>query len=304
MLCGIDFSQDSRTALQYAAAVGSRGGGRVSAIFVDDPLLERAAAVQFDEQIAEKTARELQKFIASAVGAEAASRVTPVLSSGEPADEIQKAAKRLGADLIVLGTRGLGGAGKLFFGSTTSRVLRTARCPVLAVPASRSRKKAVAADWPTHMLAAIKVGEQSALDGKAAADVAAWFRAALTFVTVVEPAQSPLWLLRGRRADDRRRLLSAKARLSETAAKLGLKKTNVRALFGNPAEQIVAAAVDCGSDLIVLRLRAESGLLGSRQGSVTYRVLSTTKLPVLALSERAKPVRARHLQPDEWYNFE
>jgi nucleotide-binding universal stress UspA family protein len=284
MLCGIDFSQDSRTALQHAAAIARRSGGRVSAIFVDDPLLERAAAVQFDDQIAEKTARELQKFITSAVGAEAASRVTPVLSSGEPADEIQKAAKRLGADLIVLGTRGLGGAGKLFFGSTSSRVLRTTRCPVLAVPASRSRRKEVAPGWPARILAAIKTGDRTNADAKAAAAVAASFRAALTLATVIEPVQAPLSLLRGRRSADRERLLSAKTRLSEAAARLGLKNSSVRVLFGNPAEQIVAAAVDFECDLIVLQLRADKGLLGSRQGSVTYRVLSTTKVPVLALS--------------------
>jgi hypothetical protein len=36
--------------------------------------------------------------------------------------------------------------------------------------------------------------------------------------------------------------------------------------------------------MIVLRLRADKGFLGSRQGSVTYRVLSTTRAPVLALT--------------------
>jgi nucleotide-binding universal stress UspA family protein len=259
----------------------------MSAIFVNDPLLERAAAVTFGgRSVADESARELQNFITSAVGKDAASRVAPVLSSGEPAGEIQKAAKRMGADLIALGTRGLGGAGKLFFGSTTSRVLRTTSRPVLAVPASRARRKGINQQWPTHVLAAVKAGEPTALDVKAAAGVAAGFRSRLTLVTVVEPVQSPQWL-RGRRSDDRARLLSARNRLSEAAAKAALEQTkhaDVHALFGNPAEQIVAAAVDCGGDLIVLRLRADKGFLGSRQGSVTYRVLSTTKVPVLALT--------------------
>src|SRR5262245_12432242 len=115
VLCGIDFSDYSRFALQYAAAMARREDGRVSVVFVNDPLLVRAAAATYDEAaMTQATERELQKFISDALGAANAQRVERVAAVGEPATEIKAAAKTLRADLVVLGTRGLGNAGKLF----------------------------------------------------------------------------------------------------------------------------------------------------------------------------------------------
>ena len=53
----------------------------------------------------------------------------------EPAEEILDAADRLGAALIVLGTRRRTPVGKLLMGSTAQRVLLQATCPVLSVKA-------------------------------------------------------------------------------------------------------------------------------------------------------------------------
>src|SRR5262245_43464236 len=102
VLCGIDFSQDSRAALQYAGAVAHRAGGRVVALFVNDELLEQAARIVLPKaDLAARTMRELEKFVASALGPDA-TLVAPEVTSGKPADEIQKAAGRVNADLIVL----------------------------------------------------------------------------------------------------------------------------------------------------------------------------------------------------------
>jgi Universal stress protein family len=45
-----------------------------------------------------------------------------------------KLARQPGADLIVMGTRGMGGIMRLLLGSTAEAVLRNSRTPVLAVP--------------------------------------------------------------------------------------------------------------------------------------------------------------------------
>ena len=57
---------------------------------------------------------------------------------GEPVDEIVAAAELVGAELIVMPTEGRHGVFDALRGSTTERVLRRARCPVLAVPALRA----------------------------------------------------------------------------------------------------------------------------------------------------------------------
>jgi nucleotide-binding universal stress UspA family protein len=54
---------------------------------------------------------------------------------GEPVERILDAAERLQADLIVMATAGEQGLLEMLRGSTTDKVLRGARCPLLAVPA-------------------------------------------------------------------------------------------------------------------------------------------------------------------------
>jgi len=57
---------------------------------------------------------------------------------GEPVDEIVAAAELVKADLIVMPTEGRHGVFDALRGSTTERVLRRVRCPLLAVPAGRA----------------------------------------------------------------------------------------------------------------------------------------------------------------------
>ena len=56
-----------------------------------------------------------------------------VLADGDPAEEILRVAKENKCDVIVLGTHGRRGIGRLVMGSVAEQVLRRADCPVLTV---------------------------------------------------------------------------------------------------------------------------------------------------------------------------
>ena len=56
-----------------------------------------------------------------------------VLRSGEPWQIVSEVMSEKNIDLIVMGTRGLGGISKLFLGSTAEKAMRHASCPVLTV---------------------------------------------------------------------------------------------------------------------------------------------------------------------------
>jgi nucleotide-binding universal stress UspA family protein len=56
-----------------------------------------------------------------------------VLVEGVPATEIVNLAKDKSCDLIVMGTHGRTGLGRLLMGSVAEQVVRTAHCPVLTV---------------------------------------------------------------------------------------------------------------------------------------------------------------------------
>ncbi len=60
-------------------------------------------------------------------------KLQTLLAEGHPAEEILKAAKRLRADLVVMGSRGLTGMEKILLGSVSAKVTRHAACSVLVV---------------------------------------------------------------------------------------------------------------------------------------------------------------------------
>ena len=283
ILCPVDFSSHSRQALRYAAELARRSGASLSAVFVNDPLLAEAAAAAYDtRELARRSERELRLFVGRAIGTKARAGVTCTVFLGDPPAEIIKLARRARTDLVVLGTQGLSGASKLFFGSTTERVLRKASTPVLTIP---PQGKAVGPRWPGRgLVAAVDLGSQATADASRAADVAEWFGVDLTLVHIVSPTRAPRWLTTGLRSHDRSRLARARAKLERIQA--GLPHTvgiTCHVLVGRPAEQIAALADDLGAGLVVATLRARDGLFGTPRGSITYQVLCSAGVPVLAL---------------------
>jgi len=137
ILCPVDLSATSRAALRAAREMADSFDAKLSVLFVDDPLLSRAA-LRFDEdEIARKTRAELTRFVQRVIGER--SKCGYEIVTGKPAEEILKAARRLDADLIVMGTQGNRGPRRLFFGSTADAVLRRSTLPVLVVPPTRAR---------------------------------------------------------------------------------------------------------------------------------------------------------------------
>src|SRR5215467_2652578 len=127
ILCGVDFSSASRQALRVAAALARANGSRLIVLFADDPMLVAAAKAAHDIRgSAHSTAAALDRFIARTVRP-LSPKVRAMVTSGSAADELLKAARRQHADLVVIGTRGMGKVARLLLGSTADHVLRRAR---------------------------------------------------------------------------------------------------------------------------------------------------------------------------------
>ena len=132
ILCPVDLSATSRAAARTAAVMAGRFKAKLIVMFVDDPLLSQAAARFDEDEIARRTQAELTTFVQKAIGPR--TRCTYEIVNGDPAEEILKAARRLQADLIVMGTQGRRGPKRLFFGSTAATVVKRTTIPVLVVP--------------------------------------------------------------------------------------------------------------------------------------------------------------------------
>ncbi len=77
--------------------------------------------------VSEARAHLLDALVRSGVAART------IVTTGDPAASILKAAAELPAGLLVIGTRGRTGLARLLLGSVASEVARSATCPVLAV---------------------------------------------------------------------------------------------------------------------------------------------------------------------------
>ncbi len=61
------------------------------------------------------------------------SKVNSIVESGDPADEILITAKKIDADIIIIGYKGYGKEGRFLLGSVTDKVVRHASMSVLVV---------------------------------------------------------------------------------------------------------------------------------------------------------------------------
>ena len=95
--------------------------------------------------------RSMEKALADYRRRYPAQRIQKMLVEGGPVEAILDLAREEGADLIVMGTKGLGGLERAVLGSVTLGVTRAAPCPVLVVPEeaafSRPEKVVFATDF-------------------------------------------------------------------------------------------------------------------------------------------------------------
>jgi len=127
IVVGVDGSSTARSALRWAAAEGALHGASVTAVMAWSYLDQTGG--QFDPGYGEVDARRaLEAAVASAgPGVEVLLEVVNDL----PAPALLEAGSR--ADLLVVGSRGVGGFKGLLLGSVTERILEHVPCPVAVV---------------------------------------------------------------------------------------------------------------------------------------------------------------------------
>ena len=291
VLCAIDFSEQSRRALRRSADVAARAGGRLTVLFVNDPLLVASAAVarpRFD--LGAHSLRELARFVRTTLGSRASVRVRHRVVTGEPAHQILTAAKAGRADLIVVGSQGLTGIARWMFGSTTAAVLKRAQVPVLVVPGDGGSRHHDVHAWPRgRTLAPVMLDRRTAADVDSASRVAEWFGGSLLLVHVVTTSVAPPWLRRRLPGEDAGQLERARQRLAAIAASVTRLQTDVRVVAGHPADAAARVAKRERTPLLITNLRDRRHWFAPGRGSVTYRLMTQVDVPILACPPRWKP---------------
>ena len=131
MLVAYDGSESGRRALDEAARL-AHDGVAVTVVTVAEPLPQvgRAAPLHLPEEYA---AREHDLAEAATLLRERGVDAAAVERRGDAATAILDEADAEDADLIVMGTRGLGTGKRWLLGSVSTKVLHHAHCNVLVV---------------------------------------------------------------------------------------------------------------------------------------------------------------------------
>jgi nucleotide-binding universal stress UspA family protein len=210
-------------------------------------------------------------------------------------------ARKLGADLIVVASRGRTGLPRLLLGSTAERIVRQAPCPVLV--ARQRRPESVASGtkrraYPARIRNLFVPVDFSDLSLKAvdyAAALARSFGARLHLFHATFPHD---YLVADRQVRDpasiKRVELAAAREQMATIAKMerltGVPcETDVRS--GYPIQEICGAIARTKADLVVTATHGHSGLKHALIGSVAEHIIRYADCPVLVLPRGSHPMK-------------
>jgi nucleotide-binding universal stress UspA family protein len=140
IICPTDFSEPSIEGLKAANELADHFGAQIILLHAIAPMPTMAGAgapTGFHippvlKEMEGKASEELERIKSEKLYKSFEARTMVIY--GKPATEIIRIAEEEKADIIVIATHGQSGWRRFLSGSVTERVVRTASCPVLAVP--------------------------------------------------------------------------------------------------------------------------------------------------------------------------
>lgn len=276
ILVPVDFSSNSKNALRVAASLAAQNGAalellhaNVAAIY-SVPLSEYASASVlaedqgYDESASRLLEREKHALMENPEFAKL--KIDTRVEEGYLHACIRDVAEEDEVDLVVMGTKGAAGVNEFLVGSNTEKVIRTAPCPVLAVPESTQNF-----NLKTVLLPSTLKDDQNGIFRY----MAEWQKV-FGFNVKVLYLNNPAGFPTDGSAE------AAKNRLAEAA---GLQKTEVVMVMGSFFEDstILSVADQYDVDLIAMATHQRQGLSHVFFGSITEDTVNHSDIPVLAV---------------------
>ena len=281
VLFATDFSPAANSAAAYAAEMSKHYGAKLFALHVRPPVVnpmtppagwkaaEQAANIEEEQQ-----RQELLRMFPGI-------RPEILILEGDLWSILNDIVEADKIDLIVIGTRGRGGVGKLLLGSAAEEIVRQAPCPVLTVGPHASAAPDRSGEI-TRILFATDFGPESVAAAPFAISLAQEFQAYLTLLHVIEePKADELVHPTDLDTASERRLRE----LVPDEAKLWCVPDFIVEV-GVPFQKILDVATRRKSELIVLGVRRPSGVPGAATHlpiATAHKIVSHATCPVLTV---------------------
>ena len=303
VMLATDGSPSATNAARVAASLAQEAGAALHVAHIwqltqaSVGLMADAASWQYTFDLDEQVARDTLAGVVADLATVGVPVAEQHLRRGRPADEIPALANAIGADLIVVGSRGLGPVKRLLIGSTAEAVVHSAHRPVLVV-------RGAVADWPPRRVVVGDDASASAANAVAlAATIGGLCEAAGILVRALPPLPEHLRLpapLISQAMQQAQRMETPTsqelrdATINQAEEELNTRaiavteafgaRPAVRVLTGGAAEMLLATAEDGdGAALIVVGSRG-LGLVGRlRLGSVSTTILHAATGSVLVV---------------------
>ena len=277
VLWATDFSEESKEALAYAKFFAKTFGAKLTALHV---VPDFAAALY--ELWPEAQAELAGKIEATKISAKAQldhlcqmEGVCPnkvVIGEGSAAKVILRTAVKEGADLIVVGRKGISGHEQNLIGSVTHQILRSARVPVLVTKGTKTRPDAI-----KKILVPTDFSAKEDLERDHAWKLAKVLGASLKFLYVLELFGHDFRLTDEMFASVLKKLQARKKREHKN---VDISEDVTKAVHG--WEGIIDYAETKGFDLIVMSTTVRK-LARFFLGSTTEKVIAHSRVAVYAI---------------------
>lgn len=295
VLFATDFSPTSESALPYAAAICRRFGSTLHTVHVlsEAGLLMMAGGVDYVSmgtiyEDAENEAKERLDQISEHIeGIPHRNYVR----HGQVWKTLADIIAENEVDLLVVGTHGRTGLGRLLLGSVAENILRHAPCPVLTVGPkvsgraklpelfSRGRDLAPPELELRQIVFATNFARNAALAASDAIALAQEFRARLTLMHVIED-YTELGSEPGAIEDSLHRLRELIPKNSQLQH---VPETLLE--FGNAPERILKAAAEREADMIILGARSSEIGATHLPWSAAHHVIAQARCPVMTIRQ-------------------
>ncbi len=281
VLLATDGSEDAALAARAAVDLATRAGSElhVAHFWQSVPTTRFEAFVRSRLLLEARELLEAQEALHCKAGAEVAGAH---LGEGPAVDGVLDLAGKIGADLVVMGSRGRGPVKRLILGSVSEGVVHHASLPVLVLRGGDE-------EWPPRRVVIGDDGSEAAAHAASlAAGIGGLFGAGGLLIRAYP--ELPKADLEGRTLDARMvddELRREERKLEEHAGwleeNLGV-RPRVRIDVGDPAARLLEAAEEereGGQTLLAMGSRGLGPMARARLGSVSTKVLRAAKGPVL-----------------------
>ena len=277
ILLATDGSEDAVRATEAASDLARRGGAELHVVHVwhDVP----GFAHDFVKRELKKQGQEILDAQVEKIRAGGGEVTEAHLRGGRTSNEVIELSEELGVDLLVVGSRGLGTVQRILMGSQSEEIVHHAQVPVLVL---RSEDDV----WPPKR---IVVGEDFSDDarraGELAASIGALYDAGGLLVyshpdlPEVPPGETreAVGDLVDMRDRDKKMLEERAAELENTLGS----HPETRLSGGYPANVLLEAAQEVWPSLVAVGSRGLAGIMRTRLGSVSTKVMLASHGPVL-----------------------